>query len=260
MDAAKPAPDRPATPPPGWEAAAIIGGGILLLVAFLWGSYLLRPRIRVLDRVTGGRLPDGPYIGSRVCAECHPGEHAHFTRSGHALTFRNALESKVARRLIGRTVNDPEIPGVTWTYKADGDRFFADRAEQGTVERFPLEYGLGSGRHSLSFLTVIDPAKPTSLEHRLTYFAASDALDMTTRPAGVRQARRDHAPWQGAPRTDDAPLLRMPHHADRRWTSHAPRHRPGRRARAAHPVRLVRAPSRPGPRDTSRTPGGERMT
>src|SRR3954447_2779134 len=132
-DAQELSPGRPATPFPAWDAVLIAGGGLLLIGAFFLGSHLLRPRISVLDRPTGGRLPDGPYAGSRVCAECHPGEYAHFTRSGHAWTFRRAEETKVARRLVGRSVADPERAGVTWTYGSDDGRLFADRAEKGKV-------------------------------------------------------------------------------------------------------------------------------
>src|SRR5689334_892998 len=119
MEAPEPSPGRPATQFPAWDLALIVGGVLLLILAFFLVSHLLRPRISVLDRATGGRLTSGPYAGSRVCAECHPGEFAHFTRSGHAQTLRKAVESTLARRLAGRSVADPEQPGVTWTYVAD---------------------------------------------------------------------------------------------------------------------------------------------
>src|SRR6516162_2160413 len=36
------------------------------------------------DPPAAGRFPGDRYIGSKACAECHPGEYAQFTRSGHA--------------------------------------------------------------------------------------------------------------------------------------------------------------------------------
>src|SRR5215471_16678484 len=106
MNAPEPSADRPPPPPLAWEAVVILGGGLLLFVAFFVGAHLLRPRISLLDRATGSRLPSGPYIGTRACLDCHPGEYAHFTRSGHFRSFQKAAESKYARRLVGRTVAD----------------------------------------------------------------------------------------------------------------------------------------------------------
>src|SRR5215831_2575742 len=37
-----------------------------------------------------GRNPSDPYVGPGVCAECHPGAFALYTRSGHARTLRSA--------------------------------------------------------------------------------------------------------------------------------------------------------------------------
>src|SRR4051794_24571919 len=131
MDDPALSPEPPATRSPARDAILVAAVGLFLIAAFVLGSHLLRPRNSVLDRATGGRLSAGPYAGSRVCAECHPGEHAHFTGSGHARAFRKAAESKIARRLVGRQVADPELPGVTWTYGSDGGKLFADRPRRG---------------------------------------------------------------------------------------------------------------------------------
>jgi hypothetical protein len=196
MDVLECPPDPPpASPLPTREIAWTVGSGLLLVGLCFLGSWWLRPRITVLDRVTGGRLPDGPYAGSRECAECHPGEYAHFTHSGHARSFQPAAESKLARRIVGRTVADPELPGVTWTYVWDGRKLLAERRDpekakrEDAVERFLLEYALGSGHHSMSFLTVTDPSKPTSLEHRFTYYPPSDVLDITPGQRAVDRSK-----------------------------------------------------------------------
>ena len=59
-----------------------------------------------------GRFAGDPYIGTHVCGECHPGEYALFTGSGHALTFRTAAERKLTDQLAGISVADPERPGL----------------------------------------------------------------------------------------------------------------------------------------------------
>ena len=178
----EPSPRRP----PAWEAAALIGGGLALIVAMVvgawWSSEGGRPAFSVeVPGSTRARTPAGPYVGSKVCGECHPSESATYERSGHARTLGLASASPLARRLDGRVVADPERPEVTWEYALRDGVFRAQRSEKGhrEIERFVLEYVLGSGDHAATFVTVTDPRKPISLEHRLTYFAGSDSLGIT---------------------------------------------------------------------------------
>lgn len=200
-------PEPPAHRPPLWEAAALIGGGLLLLVAMLVGAWPVREVGRSEFKVeipgsTSARTPDGPYVGSKACVECHSSESAIHERSGHARTLGLAAASPLAHRLDGRTVADPERPDVTWEYALRDGIFQAQRSEKGLgeVERFVLEYVLGSGDHAASFVTVTDPRKPTSSEHRLTYFSGSDSFEITpgqraTNPAsGTTHHSRELSP------------------------------------------------------------------
>jgi hypothetical protein len=121
------------------------------------------------------------YVGDRSCRECHPGESAAHSRSGHSRTLRLASRVESARKLDGREVEDPERPGVSWRFDLREGRLSADRRQAGDVERFPIEYAFGSGRHAMTFATLLDrdPASPTLLEHRLTRFAHSGSLALT---------------------------------------------------------------------------------
>ena len=90
----------------------------------------LSPQLKISrDVPPGGRFLGDPYVGPRVCAECHPGEYALFTGSGHALTMRMASERRLSDRLAGRTVTDPERPDVRWTYAKQKGEFFIERQE-----------------------------------------------------------------------------------------------------------------------------------
>src|SRR5262245_24420972 len=103
------------------EAAAIGGGALAIAVALIWWAAGGREAGPPTSRQAGpspeaaGPLRD-LLVGDRACAECHPGEHALHARSGHARTLRPAVESSLARELAGTTVEDPEQPGVSWSF------------------------------------------------------------------------------------------------------------------------------------------------
>jgi hypothetical protein len=126
-----------------------------------------------------GRFAGDRYIGSRACAECHPGEYALFTRSGHALTFRMATERRLTDQLAGVSAADPERPAVTWSYEKRGGRFRIRRQEAGKLEQYVADYALGSGHHATTFVTVLGLAPPRILEHRLTYYTQDQTLRIT---------------------------------------------------------------------------------
>jgi len=126
-----------------------------------------------------GRFRGDPYVGSQVCAGCHPGESAlHFT-SGHALTLRPAARRALSRRLDRTTVVDPEQPAVHWSYHYRDGELWVAREAAGQVERWIVDYAFGSGHHATTFVSMIDPDIPSLLEHRLTYFTQADKLDIT---------------------------------------------------------------------------------
>src|SRR5262249_23055290 len=97
------------------------------------------------DLPPSGRFPGDPYIGSKACADCHPGEYALYTRSGHALTFRPAAERRLTDQLAGVSVADPERSDVRWTYGKKDGRFLINRREAGKTEELVVDYALGSG-------------------------------------------------------------------------------------------------------------------
>jgi hypothetical protein len=126
-----------------------------------------------------GRYASDPYIGSHACAECHPGESAIHARSGHAQTLSAASRRKLASRLDGTTLPDPEHPEVLWSYAyRDGQLHIARKADN-TVEECIAEYAFGSGHHAVTFVSLIDPWIPAILEHRITYYTKQHALGLT---------------------------------------------------------------------------------
>jgi hypothetical protein len=158
----QPRPEPRRDRPPIVEAAAI---GAALAVALLAAGWWMTSR----------RLatPASPFVGDHSCRECHPGESSLHARSGHAHTLRPAAEVAAARKLDGVEVADPERPDVSWRFAFEGGRFTTTRRERDEVWRMAVDYAFGSGRHAVTFGTLVDrdPAYPKLLEHRLTSFA-----------------------------------------------------------------------------------------
>jgi hypothetical protein len=126
-----------------------------------------------------GRFPRDPYAGPRACSECHPGEAALYSRSGHASTLRAASRLELSRRLDGTTVVDPELPEVSWHYRFRDGQLHIARTARKQVDEFIAEYAFGSGHHATTFVNMIDPDIPAILEHRLTHFTKADRMGIT---------------------------------------------------------------------------------
>jgi hypothetical protein len=133
------------------------------------------------------------YVGEQACAGCHPGEMAFHSGSGHHRTLWPAGKGSLARKLDGLHLADPELPGVEWTYHQSGKDFQVERREKGDVKRLVLEYGVGSGKHGVSFVTTVAGADPSvdrgGIEHRFSYFAPAQKLQVTM---GQEQADASH--------------------------------------------------------------------
>jgi hypothetical protein len=155
------------------------------------------------DVPAAGRFPGDPYIGSIACAECHPGEYALFTGSGHALTFRKAAERRVADELAGTSVADPEQKEVRWTYEKKNGQFLIGREEAGKLEQRVADYALGSGHHATTFVTVLDLDQIKILEHRLTYYTREHELK-TTPGQKVEDQDAKATPWGREVRSSQA--------------------------------------------------------
>jgi hypothetical protein len=146
-------------------------------------------------RVSG--LPES--VPPSTCGECHPGEEAHYSRSGHANTLHKMAGTALARRLDGRTVEDPEEPGVSWTYALkDGEMTVERKGPEGKAERMAIDYAFGSGTHAVTFVSLAKGGG--GKEHRLSVFAHPPEFDVTpgqeegTRTKGVTPLGRDLSP------------------------------------------------------------------
>ncbi|WP_406700967.1 multiheme c-type cytochrome [Singulisphaera sp. Ch08] len=149
-------------------------GGILWWVSSQLGSGNLRTSIVARD--------SSNFVGSRTCSECHPGEAAQHSRSGHAQTLRPPARA-LAEWLEGRSAGDPDYPEARWSYDRSDGRLFAERVEGNSSrrDRLELEFAFGSGTHATTFVSLTDPnpEHPQALEHRLSFFASNSRIDVT---------------------------------------------------------------------------------
>jgi hypothetical protein len=166
-----------------------VGGLAIAAALSCLGWMALRPASTHSQPVPFGVNSDGNYVGARACGECHPGEYALFTGSGHARTLRPAARRSLARDLNGRRIADPERPGVTWAYALSRDRLEVERVADDGTRRLLIDYAFGSGHHATTFVSMRDPtpATPVLLEHRLTYYAATHELKVTPGQGSVRR-------------------------------------------------------------------------
>src|SRR5262249_32161741 len=96
------------------------------------------------------------FVGDRACRECHPGEVASHSRSGHSHPLRAAGEIELARRLDGLRMPDPEQPGVSWNYALRDGRLRVERAAGDQTTQFVIDYAFGSGQHATTPFSLTD--------------------------------------------------------------------------------------------------------
>src|SRR5262249_21377912 len=92
---------------------------------------------RVASASKGGIAPDyADYVGDASCRDCHPGEYAAHTSSGHSKTLRPAARVALRRHWDGLTAQDPERPGGGWP-RPPGGRRAVGRPRRGGLGRGP---------------------------------------------------------------------------------------------------------------------------
>ena len=171
---------------------------ISVLCMVVAGLTMLRsPRERVLERSAEvlGHVPPGfgLYVDEGLCAECHPSQAASHAQTAHARTLQLASQWPLAAALGQMTFKDPER-GVTYHYRFDPKQGLSVTVPQRLGnDAFPLGFAFGSGRHRVTFLTLIaSRAGGTSgIEHRVSASGDQKGLVLNLTPGHQR-----HAPTQ----------------------------------------------------------------
>lgn len=149
---------------------AIAGVAAIVASLPLWRSrdeQTLRRSEVVLANVPPGF---GLYVEESLCAECHPEQAASYAETGHAQTLKRAAEWSGAAALDKMTFLDPHR-GVKFQYRFTPQEGFAVTVpERFGSDSFPLMYAFGSGRHRVSFVTLIPNrfGGTAGIEHRVS--------------------------------------------------------------------------------------------
>lgn len=181
-------PERVPGRSPVLETLALLLVALVALGGFVWWTGR-EPRDRS-EKTRAPRSRTIGFAGDKVCADCHPTETALFAHAGHSQTLHAASDSALAEKLSGRTVHDPEIPGVEWSFSYRDRTLTIERRTGPEIEKFIVDYVFGSGHHAATFLTLdsSNPLKPTGFEHRLTYYKLTDEFGITPgQKAGERE-------------------------------------------------------------------------
>ena len=203
-----------------------------------------RPSVPGRDRLSSGREPDGPYVGSRACRECHPREAASHRLRATPSTLRAGRRHRPwPARLDGRVVADPETAGRHLDVRAAGTASSGSpRATAAGGDReYVLDYAFGSGHHAATFVTHHRPGEADRAG------ASADALHRAATRWGSRRVSGggplagDDPSRAGAVARGDAQVLRLPLHPGLDRRAEFPR--PSR----PDPQRLLRALPRPRP-------------
>jgi Zn finger protein HypA/HybF involved in hydrogenase expression len=122
----------------------------------------------------------GEYVGSRVCAGCHPAQSRTQARSEHAL----ALARASAHHLF------PVWPAKHVAYRPPDFRLTWLRNEvvvwDGSTEvRLPVTWAFGAGQQAVTFVSRLDDDR--YVEHHLSYYTGTKSLGLTPghRPAAA---------------------------------------------------------------------------
>lgn len=181
--------DRQAAATPRMLAAC--GAGALLLGAVLFWSGLF---VRQTDSPT----PDAPafavppirssrflnakadvsYVGNDACAECHKDEHASYLNTPHSQALQDIAlaseppDAEFHHELSGRSYRvyrrDGRLWHREWIPLVDGEEL--------VLADYPMQYAIGSGHHSRSYLVEVDGFL---FESPLTWYASKQAWDMS---------------------------------------------------------------------------------
>ena len=87
-------------------------------------------------------------------------------------------------------MSDPTNPHVKWSYHVRDKRLVVERTAGDRTETLALDYGLGSGRHGVTFVAIQGEktkVDPSGIEHRLSYLADSPRLAITPGQEATRQ-------------------------------------------------------------------------
>src|SRR5262245_11288032 len=122
--------------------------------------------------------PDARYVGSEVCRPCHEDSHATFRLTGMG---RSMAEVDPAKEPADAGFDHAPSKRRYQVSRQDGrlwhrEFLLAEGAPDALLSEYPLQYVVGSGRHSLTYLVEADGFL---VESPVTWYASRQAWAMS---------------------------------------------------------------------------------
>jgi hypothetical protein len=119
------------------------------------------------------------FVGHQKCFACHAEIHQSHLSTPHAFTMTPTSQSAAAQGLCNKLHFGGEGYGK-FHYECDSEGLMVSLPERFSEKSFPLDYAFGSGKHAVTFLTLLrDGAETVSIEHRLSWFTGVADLAIT---------------------------------------------------------------------------------
>ncbi len=160
----------------------------LIVIIFGTGAWIylrpqeLRPVAANAERTkpaSKGGVATAGFSGHQKCAECHSDIHQSHMNTPHSRTFSTTLESAEARSLDGSTYFAGEGYG-TYRYELNHEGLVVKLGDRLSGRAFPLNFAVGSGKHAVTFLTLLQGGSQTvGVEHRMSWFRDGENARIT---------------------------------------------------------------------------------
>lgn len=132
----------------------------------------------------------GPHlVGRSTCKECHQENHKLHAMHGHSQTFHTVESSpEIIAKFAGQVFDGGKDFGTYHYQVNDRERLDAKIPATFGDEAFPLQYALGSGHNAFTLLTLIteESGETAALEHRASWYASQNGLNITPGHANKR--------------------------------------------------------------------------
>jgi predicted CXXCH cytochrome family protein len=129
------------------------------------------------------------FSGHLKCAECHGEIHQSHMTTPHSRTFSTTLDSEIARALDGSAHFGGDRYGE-YRYELNQEGLEVSLKDHFSGRSFPLNFAVGSGKHAVTFLTLLEGGSETvAVEHRMTWFRNGERVGITPGQTNSRPDR-----------------------------------------------------------------------
>ena len=130
------------------------------------------------------------YVGSKVCASCHPAQSAQQSASGHAASLRRAAEHPLADAFAPQAPLLRE-PNFRYQFSRGPDGLAVQVSDGARAATAPIQWAFGAGDQAVTFVSQLD--EDSYLEHHFSYYASAKSLRATPGHEGLPAAAPRHA-------------------------------------------------------------------